>query len=460
MELKGRELEIAKLKGFLLPSYNSGLMVPFISIYGKSGTGKSAVVKAVCDELQKKDLLLFKFVTLRKARTVFGCANAILHELGGGPLKSADGMSVEIEHIEQALLSRFGDHHNGEGNTGNANGSKNRPFVLILDEFDALFSHSRRNDASDFIFSLMIIEEEIRKDGQTLCIIAISNKIVSDYSRLDDRVRSRIGNSQIYFPSYNIEQLVKILDERQNLAFSRPADLKVIEYCAKMCSQDHGDARRAIDLLRMAAEIALEKNQSSVPKNNGKAIATISNEDVDLAFDETQRENIDQEVKNLPKQLFCIIAALSKLDYLTDGEWQSTTTLLSRYRAYAFPRHHREMKMLTRRRFAEAMMELENLGLVESRRKSEGRHGYHAEYRLIEDSEIIGKTCFEDSDWQEIVDLKVSRLHFLHNKQLRRIWSEFEKNKRTLPNYYDVTIATEMNDDSWNLLVYGRPIVK
>ena len=96
-KLIGRDGELAQLFRLLSPSQNGGHVVPFISVHGKSGTGKSAVVEVVCKSLEQDGLLLYRFVNLRRARTVFGCANTILHALGSIPLKSADGMSLALE---------------------------------------------------------------------------------------------------------------------------------------------------------------------------------------------------------------------------------------------------------------------------------------------------------------------------------------------------------------------------
>jgi cell division control protein 6 len=81
----GREKESEKLIARIL-SLRDGFVVPFISVYGRSGSGKSTVVKFVCENLT--DLMSFRFVNLRKARTLFGCANLILGNLGGETLTS------------------------------------------------------------------------------------------------------------------------------------------------------------------------------------------------------------------------------------------------------------------------------------------------------------------------------------------------------------------------------------
>jgi len=87
-------------------SLKHGLLVPVISVFGRSGSGKSTIIKFVCKNTD--DLMSYAFVNIRKARTVFGCANMVLADLGAGPLKSADGLTKAIEmigkRIEEILL--------------------------------------------------------------------------------------------------------------------------------------------------------------------------------------------------------------------------------------------------------------------------------------------------------------------------------------------------------------------
>ncbi|HKZ61704.1 MAG TPA: hypothetical protein VJZ68_04725, partial [Nitrososphaera sp.] len=113
----GREDKARELARFLLSS-RKGHVVPFISVYGRAGSGKSTLVKFVCENLPD---ISYRFVNLRKAKTVFGCANLILAEFGVPNLKSAQGINVAVEKIGQAIESALET-------------DKKRLFVLALDE--------------------------------------------------------------------------------------------------------------------------------------------------------------------------------------------------------------------------------------------------------------------------------------------------------------------------------------
>ena len=115
--------------------------------------------------------------------------------------------------------------------------------------------YDKRGKPSDFIYKLLVLVEKLRKTSKHLCIITISNKILSEFD-LDDRVVSRIGPSEIYFNSYSEDNILKIIRNRTKKSFSKPINDEILKYCAKISSEEHGDARRAINLLRTSGEIS------------------------------------------------------------------------------------------------------------------------------------------------------------------------------------------------------------
>jgi cell division control protein 6 len=367
----GRKEQVKELVSFLA-TYKQGLVVPFIAVYGRSGSGKSTIVKFVCENL---DGISHCFVNLRKARTVFGCANLILAELGEPNLKSAQGINLAIEKIQAAILSTL-------KKTGN------KLFVLALDEFDVLF-YDRRGRPSDFIYKLLVMEEKLREQGYLVSIIAISNNIMSDYE-IDDRVRSRIGSSEIFFSAYSKQDVLQILKDKAERAIDATAiEPGVLEYCADSSSQEHGDARRAIDLLRVAAEIAGKKGEK------------ISKAHVDSASEQLQKDRINLVLSTASYQLKLVCFALARITFLTDEEWHSTSTLYKQYHKIV----GNDVKPLTYRRVSELLMELENTGLAVSLTSSKGRHGYGTQYKLTVSPEIAGKICFPKG-WKNLVEIK------------------------------------------------------
>jgi cell division control protein 6 len=427
-QIIGREKRAKELVRFLL-GYKHGLVVPFISVYGRSGSGKSTVVKFVCENLDED--ISFAFVNLRKARTVFGCANLILTELGQPSLKSAQGINTAIEQISNTIEQRLSKNNKSEKNDNSRNDTA-KLFVLVLDEFDVLL-YDKRGKPSDFIYKLLVMEEKLREKGYLMCIVAISNNVMSDYE-IDDRVRSRIGNSEVFFEPYTQQAVLAILKDRAAKAFSQPVDSEILQYCADQSSKEHGDARRAIDLLRVAAEIA------------GKRGEKISKTHIDAAVARLQRDRISTTLSSASYHLKLVAAALARISYLTQEVWHSTSTVYNQYRRML----QGGIKPLTYRRIAELLTELENMGLILSHTSSNGRHGYGTQYKLVVPPEAIGKVCFPDW-WNDLVQRKMQ-----HDNNASSIFDP--KNYSTLFNQKSgagslLNSIIEDEERSWNEFV-------
>jgi cell division control protein 6 len=437
-QIIGREKKAKELVRFLL-GYKHGLVVPFISVYGRSGSGKSTIVKFVCENLDDEDIS-YAFVNLRKVRTVFGCANLILTELGQPSLKSAQGINTAIEQISNAIEQRLSNNlsnnnNNKKNNNGNNINNAAKLFVLVLDEFDVLL-YDKRGKPSDFIYKLLVMEEKLREKGYLMCIVAISNNVMSDYE-IDDRVRSRIGTSEVFFEPYSREAVLAILKDRAAKAFSQPVDSEILQYCADQSSQEHGDARRAIDLLRVAAEIAGKRGEEKISKMH-----------VDAAKAQLQRDRISTTLTSASFHLKLAAAALARISYLTQEVWHFTSTVYNQYRLIL--EQGTTTKPLTYRRIAELLTELENMGLVISHTSSKGRHGYGTQYKLVVPPEAIGKVCFPDW-WAGLVQRKVH-----HDNSASSIF-----NLNNYPTLFNKksgasSLLNSINDDedsSWNEFV-------
>jgi archaeal cell division control protein 6 len=412
----GREKKAKELVRFLL-GYKQGLVVPFVSVYGRSGSGKSSIVKFVCENLSED--ISYAFVNLRKARTVFGCANLILTELGQPSLKSAQGINTAIERISDTIEQDLKKKKN-----------ITKLFILVLDEFDVLL-HDKRGKPSDFIYKLLVMEEKLREKGYLICIIAISNNVMSDYE-IDDRVRSRIGTSEVFFEPYTTEAVLAILKDRAAKAFLEPVDSEILQYCADQSSLEHGDARRAIDLLRVAAEIA------------GKRGEKISKMHLDAGLARLQKDRASTTLSSASYHLKLAAAALARISYLRQELWHSTSTVYNQYRHIL----SRDTKPLTYRRIAELLTELENMGLVTSHTSSKGRQGYGTQYKLVVPPEVVGRVCARPEWWSNIVQMKTQ--HDKEADQARILTSR--RGRKSSGSYLNSVLnsyRTSQKDDNW-----------
>ncbi|NNM02809.1 MAG: AAA family ATPase [Nitrosopumilus sp.] len=365
----GRETESKKLVDYLL-SYEKGLVVPLVSIYGRSGSGKSTIVKFVCENLD----LDFCYVNFRKAKTVFGCINLILSEMGHPNLKNAQGINSAFLILERLIKESLEK-------------SGNSLFVLCLDEFDTLF-YDKRGKPSDFVYKLVVLVEKLRALKKHMCIITISNKVLSEFN-LDDRVISRIGASEIYFDSYSQSDVLKIIRNRAKKSFLKKIDDDVLQHCANISSEEHGDARRAIDLLRTSGEIAGIENKK------------ISKRHIDEAVSQLQKNQITTIISGGSYHFRLACAALSRLTYVNDEGWHSTSDLFKQYQQIISS----DTRQISYRRFSEMLVELVNSGIAVSKTESRGRHGYGSQFKLSVDPDLIGNSCFPDW-WPSVVESK------------------------------------------------------
>lgn len=365
----GREAEAEKLLQYIL-DLKDGFVVPFISVYGRSGSGKTTVVKFVCENLF--DIVSFRFVNLRKAKTVFGCANLILSELGFANLKSAQGMNKAIDSMEGKILEILKKENK-------------KFFVLALDEYDVIFSDPRGRP-SDFVYKLLTLEENLREKGFWLCIITVSNNALAD-NDLDDRVKSRMGNSEIFFEPYGEEDVFNILRDRAKKAFVKKTDDSVLQHSAKLSTDVHGDARRALDLLRVAAELS-----------DG---TKVTKADIEKAVDFIQKDRISIIISNAALHQRIVIAAICAGSLLSENAWNSTSSIYERYKKYV----GKNTEPLSYRRVADLLVEIKNSGLVESRTISKGRGGYGTEYKLKISPDMVGPQVNEKW-WNELVSNK------------------------------------------------------
>lgn len=361
-KIVSRVNEVEKIVRYI-SDYEQQQTVPLVSIYGRSGTGKSTLVRYVCNYFPEIKLC---FVNLRKAKTVFGTINLILNELDQPSLASAQGMNLGMEKIRKAILTI-------------TTLEKKKLFVLALDEFDVIF-YDKRGNPSDFVYKLVEMQAELKSKGCLAMIFTISNNVLSDYD-LDDRIRSRIGNSEIFFKPYTKEETLKILQQRSEEAFGKKIDKKVLEECAKISFLEHGDARRAVDLLRVSAEIAAKEKKDLLVKH------------VKDASKQIQKDRVEEVISSLSHHSKLICLVLASKTFGLDKMQHSTMSIFEKYKEYV------QSEPVSYRRFSELLKDLENTGLIISDTRSNGQKGYRSEFQLVVDPRIVGEMI--NKEWWE-----------------------------------------------------------
>ena len=229
-------------------------------------------------------------------------------------------------------------------------------FIIVLDEIDRSF----QKNGDDIFYYLTTINEMLK--NSRVSIIGITNNSTFAEKFLSPRIRSRLGEEKIVFPPYTPEQLIDILKNRAEQAFyPNVLDNSVIPYCAAISAQGSGDARKALDLLRISADIA---------ERNGDSIVTSAH--VDYARQKIELDAVVEVIKTLTDQskivLMSIIKTPSSNDTgsVTTGEVYTTYVELSKNLGY---------NPLSQRMVANLISEMDMLGIITARVKSFGRGG-------------------------------------------------------------------------------------
>ena len=261
--------------------------------------------------------------------------------------------------------------------------------IVVLDEVDKL-----RGD--DLIYILTRINTDLI--NSRLSTVLISNNI--RYKEfLDSRVLSSLGGENIVFSPYNAIQLEEILRKRvENCLKPNILDDDVIPLCAAIAAQQNGDARHAIDLLRVSIEIG--------ERNADKKI-TISH--VKQARNKIEIDYINETIKNLPEHYKFVLYSVSKLDAKnkTEGLIQRITTG-EIYKLYHLLCNKSLLNPLSERRISDIISEFETLGIVYTKIVSKGRQGRTREICLSTHPQKILQYLCEDQIFSNILGVKVS----------------------------------------------------
>ena len=315
-------------------------------LFGKPGTGKTAVVKNVVQRLHKKakDLgieVTVPFVNAKTANTGY----KVLYEI-------AENMGINNEE-EKKLQVHFTGLSMGEATDRILDfiqKKKKLHVVLIIDEVDSLVD--RNGDG--ILYNFTRANERISQGG-FISLIGISNSLTFK-DKLDPRVRSSLSEEEMVFNPYTVEQLQKILTDRVKLAFNDDViSGAAINLCAAMAGKENGDARKAIDLLRVAAEIAERERSTNVGEKH-----------IRLAQEKIEKDTNYEVLKNSTTHTKIVILAILKSKNGNTGEV---------YEIYSSLCNNAEHEPLTQRRITQIISELDQLGLITSDVVSKGRYG-------------------------------------------------------------------------------------
>ncbi len=354
-----REEQTKQIANVLAPALRGDKPSNFF-IYGKTGTGKTLTIKYTTQKLisiAEREGIPLKVIYVncklkRSADTEYRLIAQLARELG----KAIPPTGLPTEEVYRAFFKALN--------------KQKQNYILILDEIDQLVNKTGDNA----LYNLTRINEE--DTSSQISLIGISNDIMF-VDNLDPRVKSSLSEEEIIFPPYNAIQIQAILKQRSEVAFNKDVlEHGVVEKCAAYAARDHGDARRALELLRVAGETADRKNSKKINLSH-----------IDEAEEKIDRDRVIEIITTQPKQYHLVLYSILSL-HPNRGNNLFTGEVYEVYKSLC---NKTKTSMLTQRRISDIISEFDMLGIVNAKVISKGRYGRTRDISLEISAEVLSK---------------------------------------------------------------------
>ncbi|MEK6915209.1 MAG: orc1/cdc6 family replication initiation protein [Nanoarchaeota archaeon] len=366
-----RDKQIEEVASILAPAIR-GERVSNLFVFGKTGSGKTLCVQYVTKEILKRVTdsgvnnlkVIYINCKLKKvADTEYRILAEIISSLGetvpstGLPTDAVYSKFIEIIERKKQLI------------------------LIVMDEID----QAVKKISDGFLYNLTRLNSEL-KNAQ-ISLVGISNSLTF-MDHIDPRVRSSLGEEELVFPPYNALQLQDILRERAEQAFGdNVLDEGVFSKCAAFAAREHGDARRALALLRVAGELAEREGSKK-----------LTMEFIDKANAKIEKDKMLDIIENEPKQhqliLYSILNLTNNLN--KEGGGIFTGNVFNKYEELC---QKTKVEVLTQRRVSDIIAEFDMLGLINVDVISRGRMGRTREIKLMipENLKLKAKEILENA---------------------------------------------------------------
>jgi len=337
-----RDKEIEYLASILAPSLKEN-KPSNVFVYGKTGTGKTLCVKHVIQEIERysiKNNVNVKPIYINcKLKKVSDTPYRLLAYLINVFGQEVPATGLPTEELYKLLIKKM-ESYKGV-------------IIIVLDEIDQLVTKS----GDEILYNLTRIDTELK--NTKISIIGISNDLLFA-ENLDPRVKSSLSEEEVLFSPYNALQIRDILRERARISFRENViEEGVIEKISAISARNHGDARRALELLRITGEIAERRDLKKVTLDL-----------VDEAENKMESETIIETIKTLPKQYQLILYAAIKAN--KEKKEVFTGDLYDSYRDLC---RSSGIRPLTQRRVGDVVSELDMHGILNAKIVNKGRYG-------------------------------------------------------------------------------------
>lgn len=363
----GRDDEIQSVANALNPAL-FGQSPSNVLLYGKTGTGKSLCAKHVTNQLigeaARDDVTIGKaYVDCAQDTTETQAVQTIASRLN----TDTTDISIPDKGISTSTyykrLWRILD-------------VEYDVVIIILDEIDKLEDDS-------ILMQLSRAGEAGKLDQCKLGTIGISNKIKYK-DRMDERVKSSLCEREFVFPPYDATQLRAIMEARDDAFLDGVLEAGTIPLAAAQAAQEHGDARKAIDILRYAGEIA-----------QSEADTMVREEYVEQARNRAENDRFRELIRGATPHSKHTLRALAALTInYPDKEAFRTSRV---YEVYEGICDQNGTDALSARRVRDLLREHAFLDVIEQANRSGGSaEGKYTEHRLLEDPEVVIEVLGEE----------------------------------------------------------------
>jgi len=342
--LPHRDHEVEALVRNLVDALN-GHIPSNMLLYGVPGSGKTVVTRFVLGQLLDKGVEMGQPVqtyeiNCRNVDTKYRVVQTIASQLARRGDTPIPFTGWPTDRVLETLIYRM-DRAAGV-------------HIIVLDEIDNLVSRA----GDDLLYNLTSLNTVL--GNARCCIIGISNDLHFT-QQLDPRVSSRLSQEDLVFHPYGALEIQDILNERVETGLREDVlEGGVLELCAALAAQEHGDARRALDLLRISVQKAEQRAQARVdPKH------------VRLAQSQLEYDQVTPVLKSLPLHQKVVLFAI----ILNEENGLRNISTGEVYRTYADACIKIGVEPLTPRRISSLLNELDTLGLIMARNVSKGRGG-------------------------------------------------------------------------------------
>jgi len=239
-EIEERDEEIAAYMDALQPIVD-GWEPNNVFLYGNTGVGKTAVTEYLLSMLQE-DVKAYGDVDLSVLSINCKTLNSS-YQVAVEMVNTLRPTGAEISstgYPQQTVFKKLYDELEALSGT----------VVIVLDEIDSI------GDQDELLYELPRAQANGYLEDTSLGVIGISNDF-KFRDKLDPRVQDTLCERELQFPPYDAPELTNILSSRADIAINEGAyEQGVLNLCAALAARDSGSARQALDLLRLAGEIA------------------------------------------------------------------------------------------------------------------------------------------------------------------------------------------------------------